>query len=127
MAMSFATSLVITAAVATMLIALYGVAVRPNLVKKVLCLSLFSDMVNVLVIFLGYRDVENPLPPVLTEYSSEGVTKLVERSVDPLPQALTITAIVIGLAVTVLMAYGVIHIQRKYGTVDVRKLAGWDE
>ncbi|ALM74607.1 sodium:proton antiporter [Thermococcus barophilus] len=125
--MSLVVSLIAVSIAATVLIALYGVALRPNLVKKVVCLTLFSDMINVAVVFLGYRSIENPAPPVLTDYSREGVKALVSRSVDPLPQALTITAVVIGLAVTVLMYYGVIHIHRKYGTVDARKLARWEE
>jgi len=125
--MSFWISLLVVSIVVTVLIALYGIAVRPNLVKKVICLVMFSDMINVAVIFIGYRNISNPVPPVLTDYSAKGVEMLVSHAVDPLPQAFTITAIVIGLAVTVLMSYGVIHINRKYGTVDARKLARWEE
>lgn len=125
--MTFALALIVSSIAAIIVISLYGVAVRPNLVKKIICLGIFSDIINVAVILLGYRAVERPLPPVLTDYSQKGVEELVRGAVDPIPQALTITAIVIGLAITVLMAYGAIHIQRKYGTVDVRKLARWEE
>jgi multicomponent Na+:H+ antiporter subunit C len=40
----------------------------------------------------------------------------------PVPQALTLTSIVIGVAVLALMLSLVMHIYRKYGTLDVRKI-----
>jgi len=40
----------------------------------------------------------------------------------PIPQALTLTSIVIGVAVLALMLSLVIHIYRHYGTLDVRKV-----
>ncbi|MCX6348536.1 MAG: NADH-quinone oxidoreductase subunit K [Candidatus Aureabacteria bacterium] len=47
--------------------------------------------------------------------------------VDPLPQALVLTAIVIGLATTALIAAIAIRLYEKYGTFDIteiRKLKG---
>ena len=40
----------------------------------------------------------------------------------PFLQALTLTSIVIGVAVLALMLSLVMHIYRKYGTLDVRKI-----
>ncbi|MDH5662655.1 MAG: sodium:proton antiporter, partial [Elusimicrobiota bacterium] len=42
--------------------------------------------------------------------------------VDPLPQALILTAIVIGLAVTVLIVSIAVRIYEKYGTFDITKI-----
>jgi len=47
--------------------------------------------------------------------------------VDPVPQALILTAIVIGLAVAALMAVMAVRLHEKYGTFDlteIRKLKG---
>jgi multicomponent Na+:H+ antiporter subunit C len=42
--------------------------------------------------------------------------------VDPLPQALVLTAIVIGLATTAMMMAIIIRLYRKYGTFDIREI-----
>ena len=42
--------------------------------------------------------------------------------VDPLPQALVLTAIVIGLATTALLVAIAMRIYEKYGTFDITKI-----
>ena len=51
----------------------------------------------------------------------------IENMVDPLPQALVLTTIVIGLAVLALMISIAVRLYEKYGTFDIneiRKLRG---
>ena len=45
-----------------------------------------------------------------------------DREPDPLPQALVLTAIVIGLATTAMLMAVIIRIYRKYGTFDIREI-----
>ena len=45
----------------------------------------------------------------------------------PVPHALTLTSIVIGVAVLALMLSLVVYIYRHYKTLDVRKIGGGDE
>jgi multicomponent Na+:H+ antiporter subunit C len=45
----------------------------------------------------------------------------------PVPQALTLTSIVIGVAVLALMISFVIHIYKQFGTLDARKIRGDEE
>ncbi|HIP88767.1 MAG TPA: Na+/H+ antiporter subunit C [Thermococcus paralvinellae] len=113
---------VILALIATIMISLYGIARRPNLVKKLIALTIFGDTANLLVVLLGYRVIYPVAPPVLPYLSREALSQFVETAVDPLPQALVITAVVIGMAVNVLIAVLVIQLYRLYGTVDVRKI-----
>jgi multicomponent Na+:H+ antiporter subunit C len=49
-------------------------------------------------------------------------TQEIANMVDPLPQALVLTAIVIGLAVTAMMVAIAIRIYEKYGTFDITKI-----
>ena len=42
--------------------------------------------------------------------------------VDPLPQALVLTAIVIGLATTAMLMAVIIKLYRKYKTFDIREI-----
>ncbi|MEM4824135.1 MAG: sodium:proton antiporter, partial [Zestosphaera sp.] len=63
--------------------------------------------------------------PVLigVEPSSEDLGRFINQAVDPLPQALVLTAIVIGLAVTLFLVFLTLQVYRLYGTTDVRKVA----
>ena len=106
-------------------IALYGVFSKPNLVKKLISMTILSDTANAFAIVIGYRawhtPQESPVPPVLTNISGgyAAVQELAQRSVDPLPQALVLTAVVIGLAVTIFLASIILHYHRTHGTVEM--------
>lgn len=106
-------------------IALYGVFARPSLVKKLLAITILSDTANAFAVLVGYRWPASgtPKPPVYTNttFNNQTLHYYVSHAVDPLPQALVLTAIVIGLAVTVFIAFIIIQYYRLHGTVDVRK------
>ncbi|MFA4639717.1 sodium:proton antiporter [Pyrococcus kukulkanii] len=119
---AFLWSLTLLSIIATMFIGLYGIARRPSLVKKLIALTIFGDAVNLFVVALGYRLIYPVEPPVLPEWKKEVLSSFVAHSVDPLPQALVITAVVIGMAVNVLIAFAIIQIHRIYGSTDVREL-----
>ncbi|CAB50373.1 Na+/H+ antiporter subunit C [Pyrococcus abyssi] len=110
--------------IATLCISLYGIARKPNLVKKLIALTIFGDTANLLIVLLGYRLIYPVAPPILPNLSKEALPKFLSLAVDPLPQAFVITAVVIGMAVNVLIAFAIIQIYRLYGTVDSRILRG---
>ena len=95
------------------LIGLYALIFKRNLIKMVIGITLIESGVNLFLITLGYR--ENSIAPIYTS-SPGGIMAL------PVPQALTLTSIVIGVAVLALMLSLIIHIYRHYGTLDVRKI-----
>ena len=95
------------------LIGLYALVFKRNLIKMVIGITLIESGVNLFLITLGYR--KGSIAPIYTG-SPEGIMAL------PIPQALTLTSIVIGVAVLALMLSLVIHIYRHYGTLDVRKV-----
>ena len=115
--------------VANIGISLYGVFARPSLIKKIIALTILSDSVNTIAIIVGYRawpsPSKPPIPPVLTNTrpTKEIINSFAARAVDPLPQALVLTAIVIGLAVTLFLVFLTLQIYRLYGTTDVRRIA----
>ena len=96
------------------MIGLYAVIFKRNLIKIVIGITLIESGVNLFLITLGYR--ENGIAPIHTG-NPTGIMSL------PVPQALTLTSIVIGVAVLALMLSLIIHIYRQYGTLDVRKLS----
>jgi len=105
-------------------LSIYGAIAKPNLVKKIIALTILQDSASIFAVLVGYKLWRPGLtlqPPVLTDLTptSETLKEFVLRSVDPLPQALVLTAIVIGLAVTVFLTTITLHIQKHFGTVNV--------
>ncbi|MEO0265434.1 MAG: sodium:proton antiporter [candidate division WOR-3 bacterium] len=88
-----------------------------NLFKMLLGLATMESGVNIFIIALGY--IRSGTAPILSEYP-----KLYERVVDPVPQALVLTAIVIGIAVIAMGVVIVIRIKEKFGTVNINKIRG---
>lgn len=94
------------------LIGLYTLLTKPSLIKKIIGLSLFNSGIVLYFVAMGYR--RDATAPIL----EAGVRAVV----DPIPQALMLTAIVVGICVTALALALVIKIHEAYGTVDIRKL-----
>ena len=70
---------------------------RPRTFQVILGLALLSYAVNLFIFAMGW--VRGGLPPIVAR---DGVVELA-RFADPLPQALVLTAIVIGFATTALL------------------------
>jgi len=102
-------------------VALYGLAKKPNLIKKILMLNLLNDSINMFLIIVGYRLTHPVYPPIYEPHLTE--EQFVATAVDPLPQALVLTAVVIGMAINILLVVLAIQIHRIYGTVDARDIA----
>jgi multicomponent Na+:H+ antiporter subunit C len=93
---------------------LSGVLLKRNLIKIVISLTIIEYSLFMFLAVLGYR--HEAKPPIVTSLAEQN------NYVDPLPQALVLTAIVIGLATTVLLVALAVRIYEKYGTFDVREI-----
>lgn len=120
----FSYMLMITILALNTLIALYGIIYRRSLVKKLISLTILSDTVFITIILVGFVYKHPPAPPVYATGTQEELRYLLEHAVDPLPQALVLTGIVIGFAVNALVAFGIIQLYRLTGTTDARKAVG---
>jgi len=96
------------------LVGLFGVLVKRNLIKIIISVSIMDYALFLFLAMIGYRS--EAMPPI--------EVKEIEyvKFVDPLPQALVLTAIVIGLATTALLVGIAIRIYQKYGTFDIEKI-----
>jgi len=95
-------------------IGLYGVLRKRNLVKIIIGLGIMEYAMNLFFVLLGYRF--HGRAPI------EAQDQNILNMVDPLPQALVLTSIVIGLGVTALVISIAIRIYEKYGTFDITKI-----
>jgi len=97
------------------LIGLYIMLIKKNLIKIIIGLSIIDTGVNILLISMGY--LKGGTAPI---FSREGLMS--SGMVDPVPQALVLTAIVIGVAILALALTLAIVLYRHYGTLNVRKI-----
>lgn len=101
-----------------LLIGLSALLFKRNLIKMLMGLSLMESAVNLFLVAVGYR--QDGIAPIFT-HAPAG------RMVMPTVQALTLTAIVIGVATSAMLLSFAMRLHRKYGTVDIqqiRKLRG---
>lgn len=96
------------------LIGLFGILVKRNLIKMIISICIIDYALFLLLAMIGYRS--EGMPPI----EVEGIKYV--KFVDPLPQALVLTAIVIGLATTALLVAIAVRVYQKYGTFDIEKI-----
>ncbi|WP_366940158.1 sodium:proton antiporter [Thermococcus sp.] len=106
---------------AMIFLGIYGVATRSNLIKKIIMLNVMGDAINMLFILIGYRLVYPVFPPIYEKHIT--FEEFLRRAVDPVPQALVLTAVVIGMAMNILLTTYAIQFYRLHGTVDARDMA----
>ena len=106
-------------AIGLILIGLYAVLIKKHLTKIVIGLSIIDAGIHLLFIAIGY--IKNGTAPIF----SPGGIKAVEAGqpmVDPVPQALVLTAIVIGFAVTAVALSLVIRLYRHHHTARIDQI-----
>jgi multisubunit Na+/H+ antiporter MnhC subunit len=102
------------ACILLLLIGLYAVVTKRNIIKIIIGFSLVEYAVNLFFALVGFK--KGGLPPIITDLA------LPRNFVDPVPQALVLTAIVIGLATTALMLALAMRVYEKYKTFDITEI-----
>jgi multicomponent Na+:H+ antiporter subunit C len=122
---TFLATYIILTSIATLIISLYGILYKPHLIKKLIALTIFGDAANIFATIVGFRYIYPVAPPILTTENptSQDITLFLRLAVDPVPQALVLTAIVIGMAVILFMVFLALQVYRIYNTLDTRKIA----
>jgi multicomponent Na+:H+ antiporter subunit C len=100
------------------MIGLYCALTKKNVIKIVIGLGIMEYAVNLFLPLLGYR--KNGVAPIMDRATDP--LEFLATAVDPLPQALVLTSIVIGLGVTALAIAICIRLYEKYGTYDITEM-----
>ena len=98
-----------------LLIGLYGMLMQRNLVKKLMAMNILQ--VAVIMFFISLAVKTSATPPI----EVHGLTD-VAAYVNPLPHALMLTAIVVGVSTTGVALALLIRIHRHYGTLEEPEL-----
>lgn len=107
-----------------MLIALYIVVAKKNIIKIILGVALLHYGINLFLLLLGYRAGGDA--PIRTPDQTDTLA-FARGAVDPIPQALILTSIVISLAALALMVSLAVRLHDRFGTFDstrIRELKG---
>ncbi len=95
-------------------VGLYCVLRKRNIIKIIIGLAIIEYALNLFLILIGYR--MHGRAPIFDRAQD------ILNMVDPLPQALVLTTIVIGLAIAVVVIGLAIRIYEKYNTFDITKI-----
>ena len=101
-----------------LMIGFYAVIAKPNLIKKLIGLSLFQAAVFLLYITMG--KVEGGTAPIFNEEVGDQLFS------NPLPQVLILTAIVVGISTTALGLGIVVRIKEEYGSIEENEIQELD-
>jgi multicomponent Na+:H+ antiporter subunit C len=105
-----------SAALCLILLGIIGMVISRHMIRIILGLMLLEAGVNLFLITIGYR--ANAVAPILVDGQIPAATM-----VDPIPQALVLTAIVIGVGVQALALALVVKTYKAYRTLDTQEFA----
>lgn len=95
-------------------VGLYGVVTSKHLIHLAVCLVVMQSSTYVLLLTIGY--VDRGTAPIFADVP-QGT-----RAVDPVVQALTLTDVVVSVAVSALLLAMAIQVHRRTGTQDPDQL-----
>lgn len=99
------------------LIGLYGALSNRNILRMIVAFAVANTGVNLVLVAVGY--MHGRTAPILNQaVPAAEAAKLI---IDPLPQALVLTAIVIGVGVTALMLAYAYKLFKTRGTLDISR------
>lgn len=100
------------------LIGLYGALTRSNILRMIVAFTIANTGVNLVLVSVGY--IRGRSAPIID--ATLPTTDAVTRIIDPLPQALVLTAIVIGVGITALMLAYAYKLYTMKGSLDISRI-----
>lgn len=101
------------------MIGFWSILTRRNMIKMVLGIALAETGLHLVMIAVGY--IRERTAPIID--SAVPAAQAAARVVDPIPQALVLTAIVIGVAVNALLLAFVVRLYRHKRSLDIKDYA----
>jgi multisubunit Na+/H+ antiporter MnhC subunit len=99
------------------LIGLYGALSNRNILRMIVAFTVANTGVNLVLVAVGYMNGRTA--PILNDAVPSG--EAITRIIDPVPQALVLTAIVIGVGITALMLAYTYKLYQTRGSLDIAK------
>ena len=103
--------------IALMMIGLYGIIVKKNIVKKIIGMSILQTAIILFFISIGAkRDATIPIIELTHDASHPAISAA--HFINPLPHVLMLTAIVVAVATVGVALSLIIKIYRQYNTLE---------
>ncbi len=93
----------------------WAIVTQKNIVRIIIGFSIFDTGLHIVIVSLAY--VKGRTAPIID--SAVGIENAINKIVDPVPQALVLTAIVIGLGVTALLLAYAMKMHKEKKTLDI--------
>lgn len=107
--------IVLCSGLGLILIGLWGMLTQRNMIRMIIGFSLTDTGVHMAMVSIGY--VTGGTAPIIND--AVPVAEAASRVVDPVPSALVLTAIVIGLGVTAVMLSYALRIYKSRNTLMI--------
>ncbi|GAB1365449.1 NADH-quinone oxidoreductase subunit K [Candidatus Cloacimonadaceae bacterium] len=114
--------LVLIGGILLVIIGIWAMLARKNIIRIVIGFSIVDTGIHLIIVAIGY--IQNATAPIIDsavpfeKTATDGI-KLASKVVDPVPSALVLTAIVIGLAVTALLLSFTIRLFKVNGSLNI--------
>src|SRR5262245_60508390 len=112
---SMISGVVLTTGLVLILCGIWGMLTHGNILRIIIGLSLIGTGTHIVIVAIGY--VSKGTAPIID--STLSLSEAPSRAVDPIPSALVVTAIVIGLAVTAIMLAYAIRLYESKRTLSI--------
>lgn len=114
--------IVLIGGILLVIIGIWAMLARKNIIRIIIGFSIVDTGIHLIIVALGY--VKNATAPIIDgavqmEKAIDGSIKVLTKVVDPVPSALVLTAIVIGLAVTALLLSFAIRLFKVNGSLNI--------
>lgn len=97
-----------------MMMGLYAILAKQNLIKKIIGLNIFQTAV--MLFYVSMSKLQGGTAPIIVKGAKDVLYD------NPLPQVLMLTAIVVGISVTAVALALVMLIYKSYGTIEEDKI-----
>jgi len=91
---------------------IFGMIYKQNLLNKIISMNIASNGIILFFVLLGYK----------TEAVAPIIHQLYKKYVNPVPQALMLTAIVIGFATSCVALALILKIHKHFGSIDMKEI-----
>ena len=95
---------------------LWAILSRENLIRIIIGFGIFDTGLNIVILAFGY--IKGRTAPILD--NAVKINEAMTKIVDPVPQALVLTSIVIGFGITALMLAYAMKLHKEKGSLKIK-------
>jgi len=100
-----------------LVVGLWGIISQKNIIKMIISFSIIDTSIHLLLVAIGY--IRNRTAPIID--SAVNKSEAVNQITDPVPQALVLTAIVIGVGITALLLTYALKLFRQNRSLEINQ------